>query len=88
VQTRLFSDVVEFMRVNLESRFSMTITIERYCAMDTPVFMRCLLIRLELDLGDGLPEVFAMGCSDLKLEVGHLAGAVGTSKGASAPRRP
>lgn len=55
--------------------------------MDTPEFMRCLLMCLEIDLGNGLPEVLALGLGDVKLELGRSARAVGASKGTSAPRR-
>jgi len=72
--------------VKLQSCFS-KIIIERYRAMDTPDFMRCLLVRLEINLGDGLPEVLALGLGNIKLELGRSARAVGTSKRTSPPRR-
>jgi len=55
--------------------------------MDTPVFMRCLLSCLEIDLGDGLPEVLALGLGDVYLEFGRSTRAVSTSEGPGTPRR-
>ena len=41
--------------------------------------------RSELDLADGIPEVLALDLSDLELERGGLARAVGAGEGARTP---
>lgn len=56
--------------------------------MDTSLSIRrLLLVHSELDLGDGLPEEFALGRANLELKCGRLTGAVRTSEGTGAPRR-
>ena len=55
--------------------------------MDTPDFLRCLLMYLEVDLGNGLPEVFALGCGNVELKLGRRTRAVSTSEGTGTPRR-
>ena len=47
---------------------------------------KLMRVRLELVLGDDLPELLALGLRDLKLERGGLAGAVAASESAGAPR--
>jgi len=54
--------------------------------MDTKVRMHCLFMYSELDLGDGLPELFALSRGDIELKLGRGARAVGTSKGTGTPR--
>jgi hypothetical protein len=57
-----------------------------YRDMDTKVYMRCLSMYSELDLGDGLPELFALSRGDIELKLGRGARAVSTSKGTGTPR--
>ena len=55
--------------------------------MDTPVYIRFLLLYLEFDLGDGLPELFALNLSNFELKLSWQARAVSTSEGTGTPRR-
>ena len=48
---------------------------------------RARLGRSELDPADGLPEVLALDCGELKLKLGWLAGAVSSSERACSPGR-
>lgn len=64
----------------------MIILIDAY--MYTPVYMQLLRMYSEGDLGNGLPEEFALSRTDFELKVGWLARAIGTSEGTSTPRRP
>lgn len=60
--------------------------VSKYWDMDTKVCVRCLFMYSELDLGDGLPELFALNRGDFELKLGRGARAVSTSIGTGAPR--
>ena len=49
-------------------------------------YVRYCLLSLEVNLGDDVKELLALGLGDLELERGGLARAVATSVGAGAPR--
>ena len=54
--------------------------------MDTKVYVRCLFMYSEFDLGNSLPEMFALRPGDFELKRGRAARAVSTSKGTGTPR--
>jgi len=54
--------------------------------MDTKVYVRCLFVYSELDLGNDLPELFALSRGDIELKLGRGTRAVSASKGTGTPR--